>query len=99
MVLTVWGFAMRDWLPPAASRHAEGMDAMIRYLLLTTGVVFVIGHAVLIRFIWKYGRGASTEAPRTNPRAERLWSTNESTYGKPLLKQLVYCRGSGVSGC
>ena len=73
-VLTVWGFAMRDWLPPAASRHAEGVDSMIRYLLITTGVIFVIGHGVLIRFIWKYGRGASTEAPRTNPRAERLWS-------------------------
>jgi cytochrome c oxidase subunit 2 len=73
-VLTVWGFTMRDWLPPAASRHAEGMDAMIRYLLITTGAIFVIGHGVLIRFIWKYGRGASTEAPRTNVKAERLWS-------------------------
>ena len=74
MVLTVWGFAMRDWLPPAASRHAVGMDAMIRYLLITTGAIFVIGHVVLIRFIWRYGRGASTEAPRTSPRAERLWA-------------------------
>ncbi len=73
-VLTVWGFAIPDWLPPAASRHAEGMDTLIRYLLVTTGVIFVIGHAVLIRFIWRYGRGASTQAPTTNPRAERLWS-------------------------
>jgi cytochrome c oxidase subunit 2 len=74
MILTFAGFAMRDWMPPAASRHAEGMDGMIRYLLWTTGAVFVIGHGVLIRFIWKFGRGGEAESPVTSARAERLWS-------------------------
>lgn len=73
-VMTVWGFAMGEWLPPAASRHAPRIDGMIRYLLMTTGVVFVIGHFVLIHFIWKYGRGRPTDAPATNPKTERLWS-------------------------
>lgn len=73
-VLTFAGFAMRDWMPPAASKHAAGMDGMIRYLLLTTGAVFVIGHAVLIRFIWKFGRGQTSESPVTSARTERLWS-------------------------
>lgn len=73
-IMTVFGFVMRDWMPPAASRHAEGMDGMIRYLLLTTGAIFVIGHIVLVRFIWAYGRGRSAASPVTSPRVERLWS-------------------------
>ena len=74
MILTIAGFALRDWMPPAASKHAAGMDGMIRYLLWTTGVVFIIGHGVLIRFIWKFGRGQTTESPVTSARTERLWS-------------------------
>ena len=74
MILTFAGFALRDWMPPAASKHAEGMDGMIRYLLLTTGAVFVIGHGVLILFIWKFARGLPTESPVTSTRTERLWS-------------------------
>ena len=74
MILTFAGFALREWMPPAASRHAEGMDGMIRYLLWTTGAVFIIGHVVLIRFIWKFGRGQETASPVTSARTERLWS-------------------------
>jgi cytochrome c oxidase subunit 2 len=74
MIFTFAGFALRDWMPPAASKHAAGMDGMIRYLLLTTGAVFVIGHGVLIRFIWKFGRGREAGSPVTSARTERLWS-------------------------
>ncbi len=73
-VLTILGVAMRDWMPTAASRHAEGMDGMIRYLLITTGIIFVIGHVVLVRFIWKFGRGQTAPSPVTSARTERLWS-------------------------
>jgi cytochrome c oxidase subunit 2 len=73
-ILTVFGFAMRDWMPPAASRHAAGMDGMIEYLLYTTGAIFVIGHLVLIAFIWRFGRGRRADNPETKPRTERLWS-------------------------
>lgn len=72
--LTVWGFAMPDWLPPAASRHAEGVDGLIRYLLVTTGAIFVIGHAVLIYFILKFEGSEDSTAIQTNPKTERLWS-------------------------
>jgi cytochrome c oxidase subunit 2 len=74
MILTFAGFAMVDWMPPAASKHAEGVDGMIDYLFLTTGAIFVIGHVVLIRFIWKFGRGGETESPVTSARTERRWS-------------------------
>jgi cytochrome c oxidase subunit 2 len=74
MVLTILGFVMRDWMPTAASQHAEGMDGMIRYLLITTGIIFVIGHVMLVRFIWKFGRGQTAPSPVTSARTERLWS-------------------------
>jgi cytochrome c oxidase subunit 2 len=74
MVLTVGGFAAGDWMPDQASQHAAGMDRMIRYLLITTGAIFVLGHVVLISFVWMYSRGRETRSPVTNPRTERLWS-------------------------
>jgi cytochrome c oxidase subunit 2 len=73
MTLTFLG-VMRNWMPPAASRHAAGMDGMITYLFWTTGAIFVIGHAVLIRFIWRFGRGQRAESPVTSARSERRWS-------------------------
>src|SRR5437868_9260395 len=33
-----WG--AHAWLPSLASRHGAGIDAMLNYLLLTTGVLF-----------------------------------------------------------
>jgi cytochrome c oxidase subunit 2 len=74
MTLTFAGFAFRDWMPPAASKHAAGMDGMINYLFITTGAIFVIGHVVLIRFIWKFSRGKDTQSPVTSARTERRWS-------------------------
>jgi len=73
-VFTVAGFAMRTWPPPAASLHATELDGMIRYLFITTGVVFVVGHLVLVTFLVRYGRGRKAPAPVTNARFERLWS-------------------------
>ncbi len=49
-VLTVAGF-FYNWLPPVASEHGEGIDFVIHYLMLTSGVVFVIGHVALAWFI------------------------------------------------
>jgi cytochrome c oxidase subunit II len=72
-VFTVVGFA-RDWKPPVASLHGEGVDGVIRYLLVTTGTVLVIGTIALVSFLWLYGRGKKTPAPHTNYRAERWWS-------------------------
>ncbi len=70
---TVVGFT-KDWLPPVASAHGEGVDGVIRYLLLATGAVLVIGTLVFVGFLWRYGRGRPTEAPTTSAKAERWWT-------------------------
>lgn len=74
VILTVVGFVSRDWMPVAASEHGAGVDGVIKYLLITTGTVFLIGHLVLVSFLWRYARGRPTGSPRTSPRAERWWS-------------------------
>lgn len=70
----VVGFAARDWMPPVASQHGVGVDSVIRYLLLTTGAVLVIGTLVMAWFLWRYGRGRPSPSPQISPRAERWWT-------------------------
>ncbi len=77
MVATVAGFLLRDWRPVVASSHGEMVDELITYLLVTAGVVFVIGHVVLLWFVWRgsirAGRPASKTA-RPSRRAEWIWA-------------------------
>lgn len=70
---TVAGFA-RDWKPPVASEHGEGVDSLIRYLLVTTGTLLVIGTLAVVSFLWLYGRGKQTLSPAASSRTERWWS-------------------------
>ena len=72
--LTVVGFVAKDWMPPVASQHGAGVDEVIRYLLLTTGAVLVIGTLAMVGFLWQYGRGRPAGSPQTSPRAERWWT-------------------------
>jgi cytochrome c oxidase subunit 2 len=55
LVIGIGGIAYgtRDWAPPLASRHGAGIDAMLRYLLITTGLLFLAGHLVLAALIWR----------------------------------------------
>ena len=72
-LLAVVGFS-KDWMPAVASEHGVGVDEVIRYLLLSTGAVLVIGTLVLVGFLWRYGRGRPTDSPQTSPKMERRWS-------------------------
>jgi cytochrome c oxidase subunit 2 len=51
-------YGRQDWLPPLASRHGAGIDAMLRYLLLTTGTSLLVAFAVLAWLVWSGGRRA-----------------------------------------
>ncbi len=64
----------RRWLPPLASEHGAGIDRMIGYLLLTVGSLFVVGHAILGYFVWRFGRGGRVTYRLADPKVERRWS-------------------------
>jgi len=73
LIFAVVGFSF-DWMPPVASVHGSGVDSIIQYLLLTTGGILILGTLVFVGFIWRYGRGGTSDSPVTSERTERRWS-------------------------
>lgn len=67
-------YGARSWFPELASRHGVGIDAMLNYLLVTTGGLFLVGHLVLALFIWQGTRRAHVSRRSATPRAERRLS-------------------------
>jgi cytochrome c oxidase subunit 2 len=63
----------RDWMPPLASRHGAGIDAMLRYLLVTTGLMLLIAFSVLAWFILQGGRRETVTRRLASRRAELLF--------------------------
>jgi cytochrome c oxidase subunit II len=51
------------WMPELASRHGAGIDAMLRYLLVTVGALFLAGYVALAYFVWS-GSRRETIGPR-----------------------------------
>lgn len=49
-------YGARTWLPPLASRHGAGIDAMLLYLLVAVGALFLFGHVALGLLIWHGAR-------------------------------------------
>ena len=49
-------YGRHDWLPPLASQHGAGIDAMLSYLLLTTGTSLLVAFTVLAWLVWSGGR-------------------------------------------
>ncbi|MBI3268124.1 MAG: cytochrome-c oxidase [Planctomycetes bacterium] len=90
MALTVAGFVGKNWLPPLASAHGKGVDAMIAYLLLATGTIFVVGHSVLAAFLWRYSGDAPPSGPRVKPRVEWVWALF------PALVMAAIAEGGGI---
>ena len=73
-VLTVFGFVFRPWLPEVASQHGAGIDYVIYYLLITTGLVFLAGHIVLGWLVWTRSGADRTEYQPVSRRTEVLWA-------------------------
>ncbi len=76
LLVPVLGVALaaRRWLPPLASEHGAGIDRMINYLLITVGVLFVVGHLTLGYFVWRFGRQGRVTFRLASSKAERRWS-------------------------
>jgi cytochrome c oxidase subunit II len=56
-------YGAQRWMPDLASRHGAGIDAMLTYLLATTGALLLTGYLVLAYFIWR-GIRRSSIGPR-----------------------------------
>jgi len=65
-------YGSRVALPGLASRHGAGIDAMLDYLLITTGVLFAVGYCALAYFIWTGARRGRI-GQRLASRRTELW--------------------------
>ena len=75
MAGTVYGFYVaREWREPVAATVGQKVDAVVDYILITTGVLFVLGHVVLGVFVLKF-RGTNEAVYRSVSRkAEWAWA-------------------------
>ena len=64
----------QTWLPPVASKHGAGIDAMLTYLLVAVGLIFLSGHIVLGVLVWRAGPRARVLHRLASPRTEWLLS-------------------------
>ena len=69
-IVTVAMFAM-PWRSEVASEEGKGIDAVITYLLFSTGALVVLGHIILIKFLW--GGDADGGYKRPTPKVEWMW--------------------------
>jgi cytochrome c oxidase subunit 2 len=83
---TVIGFLSRSWLPIAASEHATGVDAVLRYLWVTTGFLLILGTLAMAVFLWRYGRGRQTPSPQVSPKTAR-WVALVPVFGMALIAE------------
>jgi cytochrome c oxidase subunit II len=55
------------WLPPDVSETGPAIDHLFKFILVLTGVVFIITELVLFYFLWRYdGRTSATPAKFTH---------------------------------
>jgi cytochrome c oxidase subunit 2 len=67
-------YGARGWMPELASRHGAGIDAMLRYLLVTVGGLFLVGYVALGWLIWRGTRRAAIGTRLASHRAEVVLS-------------------------
>lgn len=74
LAVATFYFGFNNWLPVLASEHGGGIDSMIKYLFLTTGIIFLIGHFILAFFIWKYGNQETVTHRTVSKKTELKWT-------------------------
>ena len=81
LAITVWALGIglvilgaRKYLPPVASEHGVGIDAMLLYLLVATGSLVIIGHVVLGYFILRSSRADEVDPTLPGAKAQKVWS-------------------------
>ena len=64
----------QTWLPPVASKHGAGIDAMFTYLLVAVGLMFLAGHIVLGALVWRAARSTRVSSRLASRKTEWLLS-------------------------
>lgn len=67
-------YGARRWFPPVASRHGAGIDAMLTYLLVTVGLLFLVGHIALGVLVWRAARQERVSSRLASRKTEWLLS-------------------------
>lgn len=67
-------YGARAWMPELASKHGAGIDAMMQYLLVTVGGLFLAGYVALGYFIWRGSRRTEIGPRFASRRTELLLS-------------------------
>ncbi|MHC4340192.1 MAG: cytochrome c oxidase subunit II [Planctomycetota bacterium] len=89
-VVSIYGFT-RPWRSEVATQEGSGIDGVITYLLVATGVLVVVGHFVLVRFIWRSSSGNSSGYRRPSGKVEWTWGII------PVILMILIAEG-GVLG-
>jgi cytochrome c oxidase subunit 2 len=96
--LFVFALGARRYLPPVASAHGEGIDVMLVYLLVATGLLVVFGHAILGYFILRFSRAEQLSPNLPGHKAQRFWSVAPALLMTILAEGGVLVLGIPVFG-
>lgn len=69
----IW-LSKQEWLPPLASEHGASIDRLLRYLLITVGLLFLVGHLTLGGFIFLSSRRSRVTHVIASPKVEWRWA-------------------------
>lgn len=67
-------YGLKNWFPPVASRHGPGIDLMLNYIMIVTGIMLVAGHLSLGYFIWRYSGQRQVTHRLAGQKTELRWS-------------------------
>jgi cytochrome c oxidase subunit 2 len=105
LAATVWFLGIgvfvlgaRRYLPEVASEHGKAIDVMLIYLLVTTGVLIVIGHLVLGYFVLRFSLASQASPTLPGPSAQRFWSVAPAILMTLLAEGGVLVLGMPVFG-
>jgi cytochrome c oxidase subunit II len=73
-LVAVAGFALMGRLPAVATEHGPGIDGVINYLLITTGILLLLGNLVLGRFVMLYSKGLPQPGALVSERTQLRWA-------------------------
>ena len=79
-------YGARAWMPELASRHGAGIDAMLHYLLVMVGGLFLTGYLALAYLIWRGSRRTAI-GPRFASRRTELMLSSALGLGMAVIAE------------